>query len=116
MKMQVDIQARDFELTDSLRDYAERRLRFAFTASSNYIQRITMRLSDVNGPRGGEDKLCNIKVTLKTYSDVIIKDVESDMYAAINRAADRAGRNVQRKIRRQQTIRRKSPPITASAQ
>jgi ribosomal subunit interface protein len=114
--MKIDIQARDFDLTDALREYAERRLRFALTANHAYIQRITMRLSDINGPRGGIDKLCNIKVILNTYPDVIIKDVESDMYAAINRAADRAGRNVQRKIRRQRTMQRKLEPLLASTQ
>jgi len=114
--MIIDIQAHGFKLTDSLRDYAETRLRFALTSSHSHIQRISMRLSDINGPRGGTDKLCHIKVTLSTLPDIIIKDVESDMYAAINRAADRAGRNVQRKIRRHQTIRRKVQPLLANAQ
>jgi ribosome-associated translation inhibitor RaiA len=113
--MQIDIQARDFSLTDSLHDYAETRLRFALTASHSHIKRISMRLSDVNGPRGGTDKLCHIKVTLTTLPDVIIRDIESDMYAAINRAADRAGRNVQRKIRRKQTIGRKAQPLLVNA-
>ena len=113
--MIIDIQAHGFKLTDSLRDYAETRLRFALTASHSHIQRISMRLSDINGPRGGTDKLCHIKVILSTLPDVIIKDIESDMYAAINRAADRTGRNVLRKIRRKQTIGRKVQPLLVNA-
>jgi len=114
--MIIDIQAQGFKLTDALRDYAETRLRFALTTSHSYIQRISMRLSDINGPRGGTDKLCHVKVTLSTFPDIIIKDIEPDMYAAINRAADRAGRNVQRKISRYQTINRKVQPLLANAQ
>ena len=54
--MQIDIQTRNFGLTQALRNHAERRLRFALTSAGNHVQRIIVRLSDINGPRGGEDK------------------------------------------------------------
>ena len=102
--MQINIQARHFTLTDALRSYAERRLRLALTCCDERIQRIAMRLSDINGPRGGVDKHCHIQVVLAGLSDVIIEDTEADMYVAINRAADRAGRTLVRKVNRQQTL------------
>ena len=58
--MQIDIQALDFPLTDALRSHAERRLRFALACSDDHIQRIVMRLSDINGPRGGADQRCHL--------------------------------------------------------
>jgi ribosome-associated translation inhibitor RaiA len=63
-----------------------------------------MRLSDINGPRGGVDKHCHLQVVLKGLPDVVIEDTEADMYVAINRAVDRAGRTVVRKINRQHTL------------
>lgn len=54
--MQVDIQSRDFTLTNSLRDYLTKRLAYGLTAGDATIGRVIVRLSDVNGPRGGEDK------------------------------------------------------------
>ena len=111
--MQIDIQVRHFSLTDALRNHAERRLRFALTCCDDRIQRIVMRLSDINGPRGGADKRCHLQVVLDGLSDVVIEDIEADLYVAIDRASDRAGRTVVRKIGRQQTLLRQSRPPVA---
>lgn len=99
--MQVDIQARNFSLTQALRNHIERRLAFALNTRDEHIQRIVVRLSDINGPRGGEDKCCHIQVVLPHLPDVVIEDIEIDMYAAIDRAIDRAGRTIGRKLARQ---------------
>jgi len=102
--MQIDIQARNFSLTNAIRSHAERRLRFALTCCDDYIQRVVMRLSDINGPRGGADKRCHLQVVLAGLPNVVVEDIEDDLYVAINRASDRAGRTVTRKIDRQQTL------------
>lgn len=99
--MQIDIQARNFSLTPALRNHVERRLGFALSTRDEHIQRISVRLLDINGPRGGEDKCCRIKVVLPHLADVVIEDTEVDMYAAIDRAVDRAGRTVGRRLARQ---------------
>ena len=101
--MQIDIKARNFSLTDALRSHAERRLRFSLTCCDDHIQRVVMRLSDINGPRGGADKRCRLQVVLAGLPDVVVEDIEADLYVAIDRAADRAGRTLVRKIDRQQT-------------
>ena len=109
--MQIDIQARDFSLTGALRSHAERRLHFALSSCDDHIQRIVMRLSDINGPRGGADKRCHLQVVLKGLPDVVIEDTEADLYVAIDRATDRAGRTVVRKIDRRQTLSKQGPPL-----
>jgi len=98
--MQLDIQARNFTLTSAIRGHVERRLGFALSSRDEYIQQIRVRLSDINGPRGGEDKCCQIQVVLPKLSDVVIEDTESDLYTAIDRAVDRASRNVDRRLSR----------------
>lgn len=108
--MHIDIQARSFSLTDALREHIRRRLGFALSSRDEYIRRVMVRLADVNGPRGGNDKLCHIQVVLTHISDVIIEDTEVDMYAAIDRAADRAGRTVGRRLARKRDQRRSSMP------
>jgi len=114
--MQIDIQARNFTLTDALRNHAVRRLRFALTCCDQYIQRVIMRLSDINGPRGGEDKRCHVQVVLDGLGDVVIEDTEADLYVAIDRASDRAGRTLVRRVDRQKTLSRRSHPIETGAQ
>jgi len=104
--MQIKIQAQSFSLTSALQDHIQRRLRFALTSGANHIQRVMVRLSDINGPRGGQDKRCHIQVVLKGMPDVVTDDTESNLYAAISRAIGRANRSVARRLRRRQTLRR----------
>ncbi len=102
--MRIDIRANGFALTEALRDHAERRLRFALTRADEHVRWVAVHLGDVNGPRGGRDKRCRIRVMLKGRPDVVIDDVETDLYAAIDRAANRAGRSVARCVTRQNFV------------
>lgn len=108
--MQIDIQARNFSLTKPLRGHVERRIGFALSTRDEHILRIVVRLSDINGPRGGADKCCHIQVVLPHLPDVVIEDTEVDLYAAIDRAADRAGRTVGRRLARHRDRGRSSAP------
>ncbi|MDP2170720.1 MAG: HPF/RaiA family ribosome-associated protein [Rhodocyclaceae bacterium] len=99
-KMRIDIQAQGFELTDGLREHTERRLRFALSWADQYVSKLGVRLSDVNGPRAGIDKRCHIQIPLPGIPDVVIEDTESDLYVAIDRAVDRAERAVARRVGR----------------
>lgn len=105
--MQIEIQTRDFSLTNALQDHIQRRIGFALSTRYQHIQRILVRLSDINGPRGGNDKCCHIQVVLPRQEDVVIEDIEADMYVAIDRAADRASRTLSRKLTRQRDRSRK---------
>ena len=92
--MNIDIQSQDFPLTSALFDHAERRLRFVLIRRIDRIQRVVVRLGDNNGPRGGIDKFCRIQVYLLDAHMAVIEDIGLDMYAVIDRAADRVGRVV----------------------
>jgi len=109
--MQIDIQARSFKLTKALKVYSEEKLKSSFSRCQDRLYRIVVRLSDINGPRGGEDKLCQVHVFLPGIPDVIIEDTEQDMYAAIDRAVDRAGHAVERKVSRQKSSLRHQRPL-----
>ena len=62
--MQINVQALNFDLTPALRQHTERRLHFALGRANGQISRLTVRLSDLNGLRGGEDKRCLLRITL----------------------------------------------------
>ena len=102
--MQIDIQSRGFSLTDSLLSYSEKRLRSALSRCSIHIKRVAVRLSDINGPRGGADKRCHLQVVVPGMPDIVIEDTKSDLYTAINRAMDRARTTVARKLQRKQKL------------
>ena len=106
--MQIVIQARGFDLTAGLREHVERRLRFALDWADHRVSAIDIGLSDLNGPRGGEDKCCRIRVARPGVADVVIDDVEADLYVAIDRAVDRAQRTLARRVARQREHRHDS--------
>lgn len=100
LSIRIDIQCLGFPLTAALVDHTERRLRFALTRTSNRIKRVLVRLGDTNGPRGGQDKFCKIQVALEGAPSVVIEDAGADLYAVIDRAAERAGRIVAKRVER----------------
>lgn len=104
--MLIDIQAREFDLTDALRQHAQRCIQYALSRNDDRIRRIVVRLSDVNGPRGGADKRCQVQVRLTGMPELVIEDTESDMYLAISRATTRAGRSLTRRLKRYIPMRR----------
>lgn len=110
--MQIDIQSRGFSLTDALLKYSEQRLLFSMSYFSLHIKCVVIRLSDINGPRGGNDKRCHLQVVIPGLPDIVVEDIEADMYAAIDRAMDRARRTVARKLDRHQTLLKQSQPYS----
>lgn len=112
--MQINIQTRGFTLTDGLREHTSRRLQFALGWASHHLGKVSVRLSDENGPRGGKDKRCRIRIAFPGAQDVVIEDTETDLYVAIARAADRAGRSVTHRLERQRDHRHGPLPAATS--
>lgn len=104
--MNIAIQSPGFPVTVPLAEHTGRRLRFVLTRHSDRIQRVVVRLGDENGPRGGVDKSCRIQVYLRDAPVATIEGFGPDLYAVINRAADRAGRVVVKHLDRSRIGRR----------
>ena len=98
--MRVEVRSHDFPVTPGIQTRADRRLRFALGRFGDSIDKVVVRLKDLNGPHGGVDKQCSIEVGFRRGGKCLLEDVDPDMYAAIDRAADRAGRMVRRRQRR----------------
>lgn len=113
--MNIHIRAQGFELTDRLREHTERRLRFALGWADDRLRQVSICLSDENGPRGGEDKRCRIQIAFPGAPNVVIDDTEADLYVAIDRAADRAGRSVAHRLEQQRDGRQGSLPAAAAS-
>jgi putative sigma-54 modulation protein len=110
--MRFDIRAQGFALTDAIREHAEHRLAFALSRFDDRLEQLAMRLTDDNGPRGGVDKRCQVRLRLHGAPEVVITEVSEDLYAAIDRAADRAGRTAARRIERGNDVAHDSLPVT----
>lgn len=99
--MKIDIRAKGFELTDGLRAHAERRLAFALDWTGHGVRKVFLSFSDINGPRGGNDKRCTLRIPLPRTRDVIIEDTAPNLQQALDRAVDRASRTLERRLSRQ---------------
>lgn len=110
--MQVHMVSPQFSLTPSLREYLERRLRAAFAPLGGKIIEIAVRLRDLNGPRGGCDMQCQVSVTMPGKPAVVIREVQENMYNAIDRAVKRAAYRVSRIASRRRPAGRQVVRIT----
>lgn len=96
--MLIEIHCRDFVLTDALQEHVLKRLGFTLSRASSHVRRVDVTLADLNGPRGGIDKRCLVQIRLDGQQPVVVQDIQSDLYSAIDRAAGRAGRTVMRRL------------------
>ena len=74
------------------------------------IERVTVRLTDTNGPRGGVDQVCNVKVVLSGLPSVVIERRDVVLHAAIDAALRAMERAVRRSVgrRRMKPLRRRN--------
>jgi CBS domain-containing protein len=64
------------------------------------IERTSVRVEDVNGPRGGVDKQCRIKVVLTGLPSVVVEERHHALQPALDGALARAERAVRQAIQR----------------
>lgn len=98
--MQVEIRAHGLELTQGLRTHAEKRLRFGLDWARHEVSKVKLRFTDINGPRGGNDKRCQLRIPLSGMREIVIEDTAADIHTAIDRAIDRAIRTLERRLSR----------------
>lgn len=86
------------------RAYIRRKLGTKLGKFAEAIERVSVRVSDCNGPRGGIDKACRIKVVLIGLPDVLIETRHASLQAAVDLSLARAEGAVRSSIGRRRTI------------
>ena len=97
--MQVIFKSRDPQAAP-LRDVAVDRLKFVLRRLGTLVARARLRLSDVNGPRGGVDKRCLVELKTAAGSTVVITAASHDWRTAIDDALARAAQVMRRQLQR----------------
>lgn len=95
-------------LDDADRAEIRRKTRTRFARYGRAVERVTVRIRDVNGPRGGVDIECRIKVVLSGLPSVVAERRTAKLESSFNGALAAAGRAVSQGIRR-----RRMRPIKA---
>ena len=97
--MQVHFKSRAPNAADLL-DLSQRRTRFVLRRLAWLVPQATVTMWDVNGPRGGIDKRCQVELTTDVADTVVVTSVASDWRSALDKALARAARFVLRLVRR----------------
>lgn len=102
--MQVIFESRDPQAAP-LRDVAVDRLKFVMRRLGSLVARARLRLSDVNGPRGGVDKRCQVELKTDNGTTVVITAASHDWRTAIDAALARAAQVMRRQLQRSRPTR-----------
>ncbi len=98
--LNVLLHSGSFPATPALRQYAERQLQTALERFGDRVEQVSVRLDDLNGPRGGLDKRCGVTISLARHRRLFVEEVSGDAYTALTQAARRATRAVARTMDR----------------
>jgi hypothetical protein len=102
--MQTEIRSTNIDLTPEIRSVGERRAFFTLGRFAPRIRAVSMWLSDINGPRGGIDTACRVRVVGREGWTVTVTDVDRDAARALTNSLGRAGRAVARRVDRSRDV------------
>ena len=94
--MELSIRGLNFDLTDAILGHVRDRLHEGLSHYAPRLRGVTVRVSDVNGPRGGVDKRCHLEVTAEEVAAVLVEEVDADLRRAVDRAVARLRRQLAR--------------------
>jgi hypothetical protein len=83
--MQIIVESRDADATP-MRDLSIARVRFALRRLKALVPRAKVQFSDVNGPRGGIDKRCQVELKTESAGTVVIASLARDWRTALDRS------------------------------
>jgi putative sigma-54 modulation protein len=105
--MRIDIRFRgDLKNTAALREHVLRSAHFQLGRFGQALSEVVVRVSDVNGPRGGVDKRCQVMAKGARIGTLAIDELNGDAKAAIDLALDRASHRVGQQLERSRAVRR----------
>jgi hypothetical protein len=98
--MKTHLRVVGVELDQEERARLRRRLAVKLAKCAPSIERVSIRLADANGPRGGLDQVCRINVVLVGLPMVVVEGRAAALAAAIDAAIVGAERAVRRSVQR----------------
>lgn len=94
------IHALEHDFRAEERAYLQRKLGRRLGKFADSIERVSLRTEDVNGPRGGIDRVCRVKVVLRGSRSVVIEKRDATLNAAVALALDGVERAVRKSLQR----------------
>ncbi len=105
--MNLQLRSKGVRVSSRLRRHVERRVALALGHLGHRVQRIRVRLSDLNGPKGGEDVHCVIHAHVPHRGELVIQERHHDPFAAVTRASERVRHALSKQLDRLRARRRR---------
>jgi putative sigma-54 modulation protein len=109
--MQIQISGREIKPSSRLREHIQRRLTFALQRFAQHIRKLHVQVRDLNGPRGGVDKSCQLKIFLISGATRVLEERAPNAYLAIDSLVDKAATSIARRLQRKHD-RRRAPGLS----
>lgn len=107
--MRIEVRFRALDASEPLREHVLRAVHFHLSRFGRELSSVSARVGDVNGPKGGIDKRCQLHARGPRIGSIVVADVSADAYAAVDACAEHAGRSVGRELERLRTRGDSSP-------
>ena len=105
--MNVEVRFLGLESSEALRDHALKQVRTHLGRFGREITSVVVRIADINGPKGGLDKRCQITVRGPRVGLATVDDLCSDAYAAADSAVERVGQTLRRSLAQRRSDKRR---------
>ncbi len=104
--MTLEIRTHQLVLHPILRSKIEERIRWSLGRFAERATKVCVRLTDINGPRGGVDKHCRIEVTVRGQKPHTVEDYDAEVLPVVGKATERLRRALVRAAQRTRIFRR----------
>ena len=105
--MNVRIVTRHTGIDVGAREFIRRCLGNALNRRLDRIANAVVAVEDLNGPRGGEDQRCSVTLMLSPRGSVRAQAKGSDLWSVVDRAVQKAGRQLDRLLEARWSSRRR---------
>ncbi len=102
--MRIEIQTKDVKTGQNFKHALKVKIRKMFLHNSHKIRLINITLRDVNGPKGGEDKLCKVNIFVEGGKHILVSVKEISAYKAAIQAIRKANSTFYRQLGKAKTF------------
>lgn len=113
--MKMEVRFRGLESSEALREHALRRADVHLSRFGGEVTRVIFRISDINGPKGGVDKACQVTLRGPRLGSATVEELSADAYSAVDLALELSAATVGRELERVRTLRKRGPSLRRQA-
>ncbi len=92
--MRTEIISLRWSVTEAMASHIAIRLNQLEHRFGDHVSSMAVRLTDINGPKGGDDKVCRLQARIVNHPSINTEGRHADIYTAIAQATHRMERTL----------------------